>query len=156
MRSAGVLRVFARGHPADLARRGACYTVFCMLRGLCRALRRIRLRTVAGPVVLATVVAVASCASPTLPLPPPAIPNVSTSPEAGKVRLVSTRGAEANAIIVVYNRNPNVPLDRRVGGTQADGVGTWQADVVAAHGDVLEVTQEFGSTRSTPTNVQVP
>ena len=126
-----------------------------MLR-LRRALREIRLRAVAGAVVLAAVVVVASCASPTLPLPPPAVPNVSSSPEAGKVHLVSTRGAEANAIIVVYNRNPNVPLDQRVGGTQADGVGTWQADVVASHGDVLEVTQEFGTTRSPPIDVQVP
>ena len=106
-------------------------------------------------VVMALVLCVA-CASPTLPLPPPAVPAVSTSAEAGKVHLTSTRGAEANAIIVIYNANPNIPLDQRVGGAQADGVGTWQADVLASHGDVLEVTQEFGTTRSPPIDVQVP
>ena len=121
-----------------------------MLRGLRRALGHFRL------VALAGIVVVAACASPTLPLPPPAVPNVSASTEVGKVHLASTRGAEANAIIVVYNRNPSVRLDQRFGGAQADGTGSWQADVFASHGDVVEVTQEFGTTRSPPIDVQIP
>ncbi len=107
---------------------------------------------------LAAIVLVAiACASPTLPLPPPAVPSVAPSAtDPAKVHLVSTRGAEANAIIVIVNLNPSIPGDRRVSGAQADASGSWDADVQATRGDVLEITQEFGSTRSTPTNVQVP
>lgn len=97
-----------------------------------------------------------ACASPTLPLPPPATPTVTASSDPTKVHLQSLRGAEPNAIIVVVNQSPAVPLDKRVGGAQADANGSWACDVTAARGDVLEVTQEFGSTRSAPTDVQVP
>lgn len=96
-----------------------------------------------------------SCASPTLPLPPPAVPTV-TSAQNGMVHLVSRGGAEPNAIIIILNHDPAVPLDKRVSGSQADGNGTWDADVVATTGDVLEITQEFGSTRSPPITLQVP
>ena len=97
-----------------------------------------------------------SCASPTLPLPPPSLPEVGVSSIAGKVRLSSTRGAEPNAIIVIFNRNPALAGDHRVSGAQADGVGTWDADVLAAGGDVLDISQEYGTTRSAPTTVQIP
>jgi hypothetical protein len=98
---------------------------------------------------------VLACASPTLPLPPPSPPVV--SPEAnGMVHLASTSGAEPNAIIVIYNANPNVPLDKRVGGAQADANGSWDADVFATHGDLLEISQQFGKSSSAPTDVQVP
>ena len=111
------------------------------------------LRRVFAWVVLAVAV---SCASPTLPLPPPSLPAIGASTLAGKVRLSSTRGAEPNAIIVVFNRNPGLPGDQRVSGAQADGVGTWDADVLAAPGDVLDISQEYGTMRSAPTTVQVP
>jgi hypothetical protein len=90
------------------------------------------------------------CASPTLPLPPPSVE------QGGKVHLTSVRGAEPNAIIVIYNLNPALPLDQRVSGAQADGVGSWDADTIASTGDVLDITQEFGSTRSPPITVQIP
>jgi hypothetical protein len=106
--------------------------------------------------VLALGLFVAACASPTLPLPPPAVPTVTPSTTAGKVHLASRNGAEANAIIVVVNKNPSVPLDQRVSGAQADGSGSWDCDAAASSGDVLEVTQEFESTRSPPVDVQVP
>ena len=97
-----------------------------------------------------------SCASPTLPLPPPSIPAISASSLPGKVHLSSTHGAEANAIIVIFNQNPKVPRDQRVSGAQADEAGTWQTDVLASPGDVLDVSQEYGTTRSAPVAVQVP
>ena len=100
--------------------------------------------------------AAASCASPTLPLPPPTVPAIVPASTAGKVHLASTRGAEPNAIIVIYNQNPGVARDQRVSGTQADAVGTWEADVVATKGDVLQISQEFGTSRSAPIAVQVP
>jgi hypothetical protein len=97
-----------------------------------------------------------SCASPTLPLPPPAQPIISKGPMPGVVHLTSNGGAEANAIIVIINHDPNIPLDKRVSGSQADANGTWDADVTANSGDILEVTQEFGSTRSPPIDVNIP
>jgi hypothetical protein len=97
----------------------------------------------------------ASCASPTLPLPPPAPPIV--TPEAnGMVHLSSLRGAEPNALVVIVNEDPGVPLDRRVGGAVADGNGTWDADVVATHGDVLLITQQFGNQVSPEIDFQLP
>ena len=106
---------------------------------------------------VAALLAVAtSCASPTLPLPPPALPSVAASTSPGKYRLTSARGAEPNAIIIIFNRNPSVPLDERVSGAQADGAGTWDAEVIASPGDYLDVRQEFGTTRSAPVTVQVP
>jgi hypothetical protein len=106
--------------------------------------------------VLALGLAVAACASPTLPLPPPAVPTVTASSTPGKVHLQSKNGAEANAIVVVLNNNPALPLDERVSGAQADASGSWDCDAFATTGDVLEITQEFASTRSPPTDVQVP
>ncbi len=115
------------------------------------------LRALRHAVLAATVFVAIACASPTLPLPPPAVPTIAQSTtDPTKYHLVSTRGAEANAIIVVVNPNPALPLDKRVSGSQADVSGSWDCDVQATRGDVLEITQEFGSTRSTPTNVQVP
>jgi hypothetical protein len=97
-----------------------------------------------------------ACTSPTLPLPPPAVPTVSQSTDPGKVHLQAVRGADANAIIVVVNLNTNIPSDKRVSGAQADANGSWDCDITASRGDVLEVTQEFGTQRSAPVDVQVP
>ena len=99
---------------------------------------------------------VLSCASPTLPVPPPLLPQISTSSTPGKVHLQSVQGAEPNALVIIYNRNPAVPLDQRVSGSQADNLGTWDADVVASPGDFLDITQEFGTSRSAPVTAQVP
>ena len=105
--------------------------------------------------VAALALAAFGCNSPTLPLPPPAAPDVSAvSP--GKVHLSSVRGVEPNAIIVTYNRNPNVALGDRVYGAQADENGTWEQTITASPGDVVDLTQEFGSTRSPPTSIQIP
>ncbi len=74
----------------------------------------------------------------------------------GKVHLTSDRGAEPNALVIIFNRNPAVPRDQRVSGAQADEVGNWDADVVASPGDYLDITQEFGTSRSAPVTAQVP
>ena len=112
-------------------------------------------RSLLSALGLAALLAV-SCASPTLPLPPPALPSIATSSTPGRYHLSSERGAEPNAVIIVFNRNPSVPLDQRVSGSQADGAGTWDAEVIASPGDYLDVRQEFGTTRSPPVTVQVP
>src|SRR3954462_3287807 len=98
---------------------------------------------------------VVACARPTLPLPPPAMPTIEISSVPGKVHLASTHGAEPNAIVVIVNRNPAIPRDARVSGTQADEFGSWDADVLASSGDVLDISQEFGNTRSTSTTIQI-
>lgn len=96
-----------------------------------------------------------ACASPTLPLPPPSTPEL--APEAnGDWKLSSKRGVEGHAIVVIFNRNPNLPNADRVDGTQADADGNWEEIIKAAPGDVIDVTQEFGSTRSAPTTFRIP
>ena len=123
-----------------------CYRVFVMPP-------RVRRKWLAVPAFAAAI----ACAAPTLPLPPPAVPDVSTAGlPAGKVKLASVHGSEPNALIVTYNRNPGLPLDQRVGGAQADGSGTWDAIISATTGDVIDVTEEIGTTRSAPTTLQIP
>ncbi|MEO7113483.1 MAG: hypothetical protein ABI183_23795 [Polyangiaceae bacterium] len=95
-----------------------------------------------------------ACASPTLPLPPPSIPSISQT-DATHVTLSSDRGVEANAIVVIYNRNPAVSLQERVTGVQADAEGTWTQTVFASNGDIVDITQEFGTTQSPPTTIQI-
>jgi hypothetical protein len=97
-----------------------------------------------------------ACASPTLPLPPPSLPSIGASSVPGHYRLTSDRGAEPNALIIIFNRNPSLPRDQRVSGTQADEHGTWDADVPASPGDYIDVSQEFDTTRSAPVTVQIP
>jgi hypothetical protein len=99
---------------------------------------------------------VAACAAPTLPLPPPSEPTISPQATAGTYRLSSERGAQGNAIIVIVNRNPDIPRNKRVSGAQADAEGSWDAEVVAMPGDALDITHEFGSTRSPSITVVVP
>ena len=79
-----------------------------------------------------------------------------SSTEAGKVTLRSTHGVEANAIIVIYNHNGTIPLNLRADAVQADGEGSWEETIVAYPGDVVDITQEFGTTRSAPTTFRIP
>ncbi len=101
-------------------------------------------------------VCAASCASPTLPLPPPEEPVISPSTQAGYVHLHSSGGAEPNAIIVIVNEDTSVPLEQRVTGSEADSSGSWDAEVFASTGDVLDVSEEYGDVKSAPTQVTVP
>lgn len=119
-------------------------------------LRHMVLGARARSLLVAALLAVGACTAPTLPLPPPTQPDVSASTEVGKVHLSSKGGVQPNAIVVVFNRNPDVARDKRVGGAQADPEGSWEADVWASPGDYLDVSQEFGSTRSSVTTIRVP
>lgn len=104
---------------------------------------------------LALALLAGACNSPTLPLPPPALPSVQASTEPGKVHLSSTRGAEPNAVVVIINTNPGVPGDKNVGGASSDADGSWFTDVYASDGDALEISQEFGTTKSSPVRLVV-
>jgi hypothetical protein len=99
---------------------------------------------------------VVACTSPTLPLPPPAIPTVETDGlPTGKVKLVSVQGADPSAIIVTYNDDPKLPDDERVGGAQADENGSWDATIFASPGDSIEITQQEGLEISPDIIVQI-
>ena len=89
-----------------------------------------------------------SCLSPTLPLPPPEMPSASSGSTPGMVHLTSTKGAESNALIIIINTNTTLPNDQRVGGTFADNVGSWDANVYAVNGDTLHISQKFGNDES--------
>lgn len=121
-------------------RHEACYEV---------AMRRFRLF---GALVAALAL---GCTSPTLPLPPPASPSISVGTSPDTFRLTSVQGAEPNALIVVVNRDETLARDKRVTGTIADDVGSWDATVVAKVGDVLDISQESGTARSAGTTVTV-
>jgi hypothetical protein len=92
--------------------------------------------------------ALASCTTPTLPLPPPETPFVSAGSAPDTFKLSSVNGAEPNALIVVVNRNEDLLANQRVTGTIADATGSWNVVVIAKSGDVLDISQEAGSTRS--------
>lgn len=129
---------------------------FRLLPALFRLALVERRATSSATLVMGTLgLASAACVSPTIPLPPPELPSVSAATTAGYVHLLGTRGARPDAIVVVYNRNPSVPRDKRVGGAQANGEGTWECDVFASAGDVLEVSQDVLGERSDSVIVEV-
>jgi hypothetical protein len=97
------------------------------------------------------------CLSPTLPLPPPERPTLEPTSDVDHIKLVADRGgAESNAIIVIVNSNSLVPNDLAVSGSRADVWGAWSAVVFAHTGDVLNISQEVGNSRSPPMVVRVP
>jgi hypothetical protein len=95
-----------------------------------------------------------ACASPTLPLPPPDAPTMTNGSTPGFVHLAGAPGAaEANADIIVINDNAGPVNKGVVSEVRADG--SWDADIAAVNGNVLTITQQFGTTVSTPLKVTV-
>lgn len=105
--------------------------------------------------VLLAAIAAFSCTSPTLPLPPPALPSITLGPESGTFVLQSDRGALPNALVVIVNRNLALAAEDRVAGTVADSVGSWQATVKGTTGDVVDISQDDGTSRSPTTTAQL-
>lgn len=97
-----------------------------------------------------------ACVSPTLPLPPPALPTISLGQSEQAYHLKSERGTIANALVIAVNRDLNLPAEQRVSGTIADANGTWEMDVIGKAGDVLDLSQESGSDRSPSIDVTLP
>jgi hypothetical protein len=109
------------------------------------------------PLVALAAASVLSCDSPTLPLPPPGLPNITAGADADHITLSSLcGGVEGNAVVVVLNDNPKVANDLAVSGARANDCGAWDATVYAHTGDVLEISQLFGTLASPPTQLQVP
>jgi hypothetical protein len=116
--------------------------------------RRLR-RALAVALVALVALAALACTSPTLPLPPPSPPSITQGSSPETVRLTAVSGAEPHAVIVIINQNSALPRDKRVSGTIADAEGTWEAEVIARSGDVLDISQDNGSVRSPIVSVTV-
>jgi hypothetical protein len=116
-----------------------------------------RLLGVARVALLPLAVAVA-CVSPTLPLPPPATPDIGAGVDSAHIALSSPcGGVEDSAEVVVTNTNPTVNMNDAVGGAIATACGAWGPTQVYAHsGDVLTITQQYANQLSAPVFVQVP
>ncbi|MCL2725619.1 MAG: hypothetical protein FWD69_14390 [Polyangiaceae bacterium] len=112
-------------------------------------------RSVSALVACVAVAAAVACTSPTLPLPPPAAPSITLGTEPDTYHLASVQGAEPNALILVINQDTLLPNNQRVTGTFADLQGSWDLDVTAKAGDVLDISQESGAIRSAPTTIVV-
>jgi hypothetical protein len=123
-----------------------------MLRST-RPLRR--LRRLRGLLLALACAGAVACASPTLPLPPPTAPSMVTGSAPDTVKLTSLQGAEPNAVIIVINRNTDLPRDQRVSGTISDEQGSWELEVTARPGDLLDIAQDNGTVRSPHTTVTV-
>jgi hypothetical protein len=96
------------------------------------------------------------CVSPTLPLPPPSTPEVTTVDSAHVSLSSGCGGVENDAVVEVINTNPTVPMGDAVGGAIATDCGAWSTQVYAHSGDVLSITQQYANQTSTPVTVQVP
>lgn len=97
----------------------------------------------------------AACASPTLPLPPPAVPTIGPGPMAGQVHLsAQCGGSQAGATVLVIDDAQ--PIGKRDSVTVSDNCGAWALDVYASAHDVLQVQQIVGAEISDAVSVQVP
>jgi hypothetical protein len=96
-----------------------------------------------------------ACTSPTLPLPPPVAPSITTGAEPNTFKLTSENGAQPNALVIVVNRTDALSREDRVNGTIADDQGTWEVTIKGAIGDFVDISQESNSARSASTTVQL-
>ena len=120
--------------------------------------RRFAAPTVAGFVGGIVVACTSSCASPTLPLPPPLAPAISQAEDPDHVTLTATcNPIEASLVIVVVNEGGGqpVPPGLAVGGAIADSCGAWQTEMFAHAGDALVITYQLNDQTSQPTVVTV-
>lgn len=114
--------------------------------------RRVCLR-LAGLLGLAVV---GGCLAPTLPVPPPAVPEIVGPDADGNVTLKGARGsARPNAEVTVWN--PALDGGRGEGRTTtALADGSWSETIPAERKAVLFVWQTVGFERSDQLEVQVP
>lgn len=102
-----------------------------------------------GVLVLGALLAVVGCLSPTLPLPPPSRPDVTSPDSAGFVRLSG----------VVQRESTVFALNQRVGrivGQTTDETGEYELELSAEVGDRLVLWYRNGADESPTTEVIVP
>jgi len=99
-------------------------------------------------------VALASCLAPTLPVPPPASPEVSTPDQDGIVTVKGAAGsAKANAEVTVWN--DNLAGVKGFSGSAA-GDGSWEIKLPAQSKQKLWIWQTVGFERSSTLEISVP
>ncbi len=91
----------------------------------------------------------ASCLSPTLPLPPPARPDVSSPDESGYVRIQGV--AAPRSEVIAWNHNSDLIAGQVTGETSL-----YDFQMKAKVNDVIEVWYIQGSDESSSTKVVVP
>jgi len=97
---------------------------------------------------------VLACASPTLPLPPPATPTVEVVDSEHVTLSGPCYGAEPFATIYVQNDKEAEPdAGVSVFGVVATSCGSWSETVFARSGDQLTITQQLNYVFSTPINL---
>jgi hypothetical protein len=104
----------------------------------------------------AALLAVAGCLAPTLPVPPPAVPDIVGPDAEGNVTLKGGPGsARANAEVTVWN--PLLDEGRGEGRTTiALPDGSWSETIPAERKGVLYVWQTIGFERSERLELRVP
>jgi hypothetical protein len=91
----------------------------------------------------------ASCLSPTLPLPPPAKPDVSGPDESGYVRLQGV--AAPRSEVIAWNHNNNLIAGQVTGDTSL-----YDFEIKAEENDVIELWYIKGSEESSSVKIIVP
>lgn len=100
--------------------------------------------------VIGAMLGLAACNSPTLPLPPPAQPDVTV--QQGMALLVGERGSvEPKALVIAVNS-----ASGQGAVATADYEGAWRMQVQAKRGDAIELWQRVGNDDSDSIVVVVP
>ncbi|MGH7438048.1 MAG: hypothetical protein ACRENE_20390 [Polyangiaceae bacterium] len=96
------------------------------------------------------------CLSPTLPLPPPAVPTQQML-SSTQVRLTSDCGGVQNdAQVLVRNVTEAVPGSSQIGDLyQATACGSWSATVFAKTNDIVVISQQTDTNEGLPLTVRV-
>ena len=102
-----------------------------------------------GFFITAAVLAVVGCLSPTLPLPPPSRPDVTSPDAAGFVRI--TGSVQSDAVVFAENLRTG-----RITGQTTDETGDYDLEIAARVGDRLSIWYTIGTIESPPTDVSVP
>lgn len=102
-----------------------------------------------GFFLAAAVLAVAGCLSPTLPLPPPSRPDVSSPDAAGFVRI--TGSVQSDSVVFAENKRTG-----RITGQTTDETGDYDLELAARVGDRLSIWYTVGTIESPPVDVTVP
>lgn len=107
--------------------------------------------------MVALAAAAFGCVSPTLPLPPPETPVITTGSAPGRYVLAGSKGAALpDAFVIAINESPSLDREKRVTGTQAQADGAWRMEIYASPGDIVDVSQERSDQRSTSLTVRIP
>jgi hypothetical protein len=111
-----------------------------------RALAR---RTLLWSSVLGAALSVSGCLAPTLPLPPPSRPEISSPDSFGDIRIKGTVRAQAS----VYAQNERT---NDIAGKYTDETGQYDFKMQAAVGDRIRVWQSINTEQSDVVVVVVP